>query len=186
MNIPTQLTAGDSAQWHDDSVILNGMRYESGSYALTYELRGPTQLSLQAAADGNGWTTSLSLDQSQSLQAGTYWWSARASFNAERITIGTGQLQVQTDLFELSAGTYDGRTPAQKALSDAEAALADLSASGNRVKRYAIGDRNAEYYSAADLLVAINFWRLKVVNEQTVQSIANGTGNPRNLHVRFR
>lgn len=186
MNIPNQLTAGDSLQWRDDALVLNGRRYDSAGFALSYALRGPTQLTLQAQADGAGWMTVLTRAQSMTLAVGTYWWAALASSATERATLGAGQLQVLQDVSTLTADGYDGRTLAEKALADAEAALADLAGSGKRVKRYAIGDRNAEYYTAEELLVAINYWRLRVTNEQTAKGIANGTGNPRNLFVRFR
>jgi len=73
-----------------------------------------------------------------------------------------------------------------KALADAEAALANLTSSGQKVKKYQIGTRNAEYYTAPELIAAIRFWRARVLNEKTAQDVANGLGSPRNLHVRFR
>lgn len=186
MNIPTSLTAGDSAQWDDEAFALNGSRYDSAGYALTYEVRGPKQLTVNAVAQGAGWRSSITTVQSAALIAGTYWWSAIISVAGIRLTVGSGELVVLANLSAIATDGYDGRTMAEKSLADAEAALADLTASGKRVKKYQIGTRNAEYYTAAELLVAINYWRVRVMNEQTAKDIANGLGNPRTLLVRFR
>lgn len=186
MNIPSNLTAGDSAHWDDEAFVFNGVRYDSAVYSLAYYLRGPKQLTVNAVANGEGWRSSISAVDAAGLTAGTYWWAAIITGGGERLTVGSGQLPVLTDLSSVSADGYDGRTAAEKALTDAEAALADLTASGKRVKKYTIGSRNAEYYTAAELLIAINYWRMRVTNESTAKSIANGLGNPRTLLVRFR
>lgn len=186
MNIPSNLTAGDSVQWDDEPFAANGVRYDSSTYALTYELRGPKQLTVQATPSGAGWRSAIAVEASAGLSAGTYWWAAVVTGTGIRLTVGSGKLEVLPDLASVSVDGYDGRSMAEKALADAEAALADLNASGKRVKKYAIGTRNAEYYTAAELLTAVNYWRLRVMNEKTAESIANGLGNPRNLHVRFR
>jgi len=166
--------------------MLNGSRYDSAGYALTYELRGPKRLTINAGPQGPGWRSSLTTNDSGSLTAGVYWWSAIVSVAGVRLTIGSGQVTVLANLGAINVDGYDGRSLAQKALADAEAALANLTSSGQKVKKYQIGTRNAEYYTAPELIAAIRFWRARVLNEKTAQDVANGLGNPRNLHVRFR
>lgn len=187
MGIPENLIVGDSASWTDDAWADDaGKRYDSGAYALKYELRGPGDpLTLTAAANGQGWKTTLSTTDSAKLAAGVWFWTALLTATGERITMGRGEIAVAADLVAAPAN-YDGRSAAEKSLADAEAALADLTASGKRVKEYTIGTRGAKYYTAAELLAAISYWRVKVFNEQGAKDIANGLGNPRNLLARFR
>jgi hypothetical protein len=186
MNIPNNLTAGDSAQWDDEAIVFNGERYDSAMYSLAYELRGPKQMTVNAVAYGQGWRSTIAPADAANLTAGTYWWASIVTGLETRLTVGSGQLQVLPDLAAVAADGYDGRSLAEKSLADAEAALADLTKSGKRVKKYAIGSRNTEYYTAAELMTAIDYWRARVSNEQTAKSIANGLGNPRTLLVRFR
>jgi hypothetical protein len=186
MNIPQQITAGDSASWSDEPFVDgHGNTLDSSAYTLKYLLRGPAILTLTAVADGTGWKTMLSTTDSATLGAGSYTWAAQLSKTGERVTIGSGSLAVLADLTTAAAG-YDGRSPAEKALADAEAALADLAGSGKKVKAYKIGTREATYYTAGELIAAISYWRTKVLNERTARDIANGLGNPRNLMVRFK
>lgn len=187
MNIPPRFVQGDSATWTDEPVrAADGSLRNSAVYTLSYILAGPVApVTLTATPDGTGWKTSLALIVSAALVPGEYAWQAVLSASGERSTIGSGILHVTANLANVTAG-YDSRTLAEIALSDAEAALANLTASGKRVKQYAIGGRSAQYYTATELIAAVNFWRLKVINEQTAKSLANGLGNPRKLHVRFR
>lgn len=187
MNIPANLTAGDSAGWSDVPYIdASNHRYDSSGYSLIYELRGPgAPITLNAVADGQGWKTTIGLTDSNKLVAGLWFWSAILTATNVRITIGRGELNVQADIMASIAG-FDGRTLAEKSLADAESALADLTASGKKVKKYSIGSRQAEYFTATDLIAAINYWRIKVTNEKAAKGISDGLGNPRNLLVRFR
>ncbi len=186
MNIFQAINIGDSAQWDDDAFTDDqGNAYDSASYTLKYELRGPgAALELTAVANGTGWRTNLTTTQSATLVVGKYWWAAVLTKTGVRVTAATGEINVLADI--VAAGTaYDGRTQAEKALSDAETALAAFRASRGRVKKYTIGSRSMEFETVGDILTEISYWKMKVANEQTAASINNGLGNPRNLYVRF-
>jgi hypothetical protein len=187
MNIPGTLQQGDSATWGDDPFTdVNGKSYTAPAYALAYVLAGPsTPITLTAVADGSGWKTSITTTQSAGMTPGTWWWQAALTATGERVTIGAGELIITANLATLSA-VYDGRSLAEKSLADAEAALANLTGSGVRVKEYTIGSRSAKYYTAAELLEAISYWKARVLAEQGAKAVAQGLGNPRKLHVRFR
>lgn len=178
------LTKGDSAQWDDVPWILNGKTCDSSAYTLKYSLRGPVTLDLTAAVNGNGWRTTLGLTASATLAIGSYTWAAILSSATERITITSGMLSVSADISAAVAG-FDGRSVAQIALSDAEAALSTFRASRGRTKKYTIGSRSMEFDTAADIIVEISYWRIKVRNERAASDIADGLGNPRSLYVRF-
>ncbi len=185
MKIPSVLIAGDSAQWDDDPCLVNGVRATSADYALTYSLRGPATLDLTGAANGNGWRTSITPTQAAGLPPGAYWWSAALTATGQRITVGRGEFSVAANLASVIAPGYDGRSVAEIAMADAEAALANLTASGQRMKSYSIGSRTAQYYTAVELIAAISYWRIRVKNERAASQIAQGLGDPRNLNVRF-
>lgn len=186
MNIFQKLTVGDSAHWSDDAYVLlpAGDRLTSAAWTLKYEFRGPAVLSLTAVADGDGWVTTLSTADSAALVPGTYVWGAYLSKTGERLTIGGGTVVLAADPASLT-GASEVRTVARKALDDCEAALANFSATGGKVKRYTIGSRETEFQTLADLMSLLKYWKLRVANEEAAQSVANGHGNPRKLLVRF-
>ena len=188
MPIPANLTAGDSANWTDDPFFAaDGSRLDAGKYALSYELRGAGDpLSLSAVTNGQGWKTSVVPADSAKLSAGVWFWAAILTASGERITVARGEITIAQDLSAVTAPNYDGRSTAETALADAEAALANLHASGKKTKKYTIGSRNAEYYTAPELIAAISYWRIRVANERAAKSIKDGLGDPKNLMVRFR
>jgi hypothetical protein len=176
MNIFSKLYAGDSASWHDDPRTIGGARYSSADWVLTYELRGPTVLTLAAVADSDGWRTTITTAQSSALQAGSYLWGAFLTRSGERKTVGTGALAVEANLATVAA-PIDARTAAQRALADCEAALATFKSSGGKVKSYTIGTRQTEFHSLQDLMAVRRFWARRVQRER---------GESRQLLVSFR
>ncbi len=188
MNIPTQLTVGDSASWTDDPVTLgDGRVADALAWSLKYVLRGPASLDVNATAAGTGWNVAIGAVASAALGSGLYRWAAQVA-NAgtgERFTVGSGQLTLAPDPAALQAG-FDPRSPAQKALEACEAAMATFNATGGKVKKYEIAGRMMEFQLLSDLLKLRDFWATKVANEQQAAGIASGLRNPRNLYVRFR
>lgn len=186
MNIPQQITAGDSASWSDEPFVDGqGRQLDASAYTLKYLLRGPAVLDLTAEANGRGWKTNLTTGQSGTLTAGAYTVVAQLIKAGERLTVGNGRLTILPDITSAAAG-YDGRSQAEKALADAESALASFKASQGKIKKYKIGTREMEFATVPEILEVISYWKAKLMNERTAQDIANGLGNPRNLMVRFR
>lgn len=171
----TKLNAGDSASWRDDPVTLGGVRYTSADWALKYELRGPSQLTVNADVDGDGWRASISTAASQPLVAGAYAWAAHLTRADERVTVRTGALVVVADIAAISSAV-DSRSVAVRALADCEAALATFKSSGGKVKSYTIGTRQTEFHSLTELMELRNFWQRRVNKEQRIN---------RKLLVRF-
>lgn len=187
MNIFSTLLQGDSAYWNDDPVEDSyGKRYDSGSYTLAYIIAGPvaSPLTLNAVANGIGWTTTLTAAQSAALQPGTYWWQAVITGTGVRITAGSGEFTIEANLAQVT-GAYNGSSFAEQALADAETALASFQTSGGKIKKYTIGMRTTEYQTQADLMIVVNYWRMRVANEGAAKQIAQGLGNPRKMFVRF-
>lgn len=180
MNIPESIVAGDSASWYEPPCAQSGLRFDSAIYALTYELRGPAVLTLAGTVQGDGWAFALAPAISASLPSGRYLWAAIVTAPNQRATLAQGMLIVKPDPAALAAG-HDPRSPAQRALDDAEAALATFSKSGGRVKSYSIGTRSMQFDSASEILAIIDYWRRRVEQE-----CGGGKGfGGRTLRVRF-
>lgn len=179
MKIPASLRQGDTAYWLDDPYTDGaGKTYASDVYALAYIIAGPitNPVSLTAAANGGGWRTTLDATAAGNLVAGKYWWEAVITGNGERVTIASGELAITVNLANAGAN-YDGRSLAEKALADAETALAQYKVSGGKIKSYTIGSRTMTFEDGSAILAQISYWKIKVRAEQ---------GKPRNLLARFK
>lgn len=187
MNILPSIVSGDTAIWCDNPVDTGvGAPKTSDANVLTYLIAGDGEkITLTAEPNGNGWRTTLGKADSAKLTPGIWWWQAVITGNDERFTVGRGEITVVASLEDMALG-YDGRSLAEKALADAEEALACYAASKGAVKSYTIGSRTMTFNSPADIIQLISFWRMRVGNERAKQQIAQGLGNPRRLSVRFQ
>lgn len=184
--IPGRIRQGDSALWVDVPFCdVNGTQYDSGTYTLKYTINGAiaAALVLTATQSGSNWQTILTPTQSAGLTSSapysTFWWTAQVFGTNVRITIAEGELKVEPDL--ASQANYDGRTIAEKALAQAEAALSVFQSSGGRIQHYTIGSRTMTFQRDADILPIVNYWRARVRAEQ---STAAG-GSDRFILTRF-
>ncbi|MDR5170720.1 hypothetical protein IHQ56_02705 [Methylobacillus flagellatus] len=169
-SIPACIVAGDTAQWVETAFHHAGAYISSADYALVIELRGPgAPITLTGTAYEDSWAVTLDETESAKLVAGTYAWSKRVTASGVRLTVGMGQLQVQPDFASIGAG-HDGRTLAERALAEAEAALAQFNSSGGKVRRYSIASRSMEFEAAADILKIIAYWRQRVNAEKGISS----------------
>lgn len=185
MNIPSTLRVGDTTSWNDEPLLVDGVRVDSSMYTLKHIIAGSnTPLTLTAVSDAAGWKTKLTLEQANALVAGDYSWQAVIETTGERLTVGSGLLTVLPNLADVAQG-FDGRTLAEKALADAEAALANYRANGGKIKSYTIGMRAMTFADSSQILAEINYWKNRVSHEKAQQRIKNGLGNPRNTRVRF-
>lgn len=186
MNIPESFRAGDTSQWIDPPISINGVTYGSSDYALSYIIAGPVApITLTATADGAGWKTSIGLVESEQIVAGSYAWQAVLTSATQRITVASGRLTVNANLAEAIAG-FDPRSIAEKALAEAEAALAQYHATGGKVKEYVIGQRSMKFADSTQILQEISYWRTEVAKERNKARIAAGLGGGNTLGVMFR
>lgn len=183
MNIPPSITAGDSATWEDKpGRTLLGEQVTSANWALTYVIHSQG-LTLTGTPYGDGWRTSITAAQSATLTAGTHYWQAYATKGTDRVTLGSGQLQVAANLAAAAPG-YDARSQAQKDLDAVQAAMRAI-VSGGAVQKYVIGNRELTKMAMSDLLTLESKLKADVARERRAELIANGMGNPHNLFVRF-
>lgn len=190
MRIPSNIIAGDSAQWVDVA-FADGLGAPVGSplYALTYALRGPgAVLDLTGTPQGTGWAFALTPAQSAALNIGmanaVWYWQAYASKANVRLTAGDGTLVVRPNLVALNA-TYDGSSPGEKILAAIETEIA-ARVNGGATLEYTIGNRSLKKEPMSELLKLRSAYRNMVARERRGQMIKNGLGNPARVGVRFK
>lgn len=172
---PQKLIIGDSLIINIDPQSVGSAVYKSQGYALTVNMRSlAAPITIPAVANGDGWTATLTPVTSATLVSGLLRWAVVVTSSTERVTLATGNLMVEANI--ATATTFDPRTVAQKALVDAENALATFSSSGGKIKKYTIGSRQMEFATTQEILVAISYWRVRVANE---------AGFTRDIKVRF-
>lgn len=159
------MTAGDSLSLIIEPQYLGGTLYSNTDYDLKIILRGiAASIDLVATKNDKYWLVTMTPLQSQLLQSGLVRWVATAYSATERVTLQKGTMLVEADL--TGSVSFDARSIAQKALADAENALATFSSSGGKVKKYTIGNRQMEFATIAEILESISYWKIRVANEQ--------------------
>ena len=189
MNIPSEIRAGDTVKWRDDSTTdVFGNDIDSASWSLKYYLRTNTASEghiSTGSAFGQGWEFTVSATDSAGFDAGNWYWQAIATKDSEKITLGYGTLTVEAALeYSGTPGAFDGRTQARKDLEAVQTAIRTLIA-GGAVQEYRIGNRNLKRYDLPDLIQLEGRLKAEVKREEQAEMIANGLGNPRNMFVRF-
>jgi hypothetical protein len=186
MKIPGTITAGDSVTWNDVPGRDNlGNLIDSSAWALTYEIKGPTVLTIQGVASPPGWKTSLTALQTKDFVAGVYYFQAYATNSGlDRVTLGSGQFTVTPNLAGQDT-PYDGRSQNQKDLDAVQNAMRAM-ISGGAISEYTVAGRSVRKMPMADLIAIESRLKLAVSRERKRQDIANGLGNPSNIFVRFK
>jgi hypothetical protein len=189
VNIPSEIRAGDTVKWRDDSATdVFGNEVKSDEWTLKYYLRfnkGNEALTSTGSAFGTGWEFTITAAESTNFDSGTWYWQAVATKGSETLTLGYGSLTVEDNLAYTSGpGAYDGRSQVKKDLEAIQLAIRTLIA-GGAVQEYKIGNRNLKRYDLPDLIQLEARYKAEVKREEQAELMANGLGNPRNMFVRF-
>ena len=189
MNIPAQITAGDTVKWRDGAATDTlGNLIDSSGWTLTYYLRTNTAsegATAVGAVYGTGWETTLSATTTTAFDAGRWYWQAIATKGSEKFTLGAGQLDVVAALnYTGNPAAFDGRTQANKDLDAVDLAIRTL-VSGGVVQEYSIGNRRLKKYDLSELQMLRSRLIAEVKREQAAATMAQGLGNPHNMFVRF-
>jgi hypothetical protein len=189
LNIPAQIIIGDTVTWLTDDLAgldpLTGLSttYTNDLYTLSWALRGAVALSLTAVASGTGYRTTITSVQSTTLTAGNYFWQAFVTKAGDRVTIGSGQSQVVSNL-AVGTDAYDGRLEVEKML-DAVTAAIQARLTGGAVLKYQIKGRDLERDPIPDLILLRDRLKVEVSRAKAADKMAQGLGDPRRLFVRF-
>jgi len=118
------------------------------------------------------------------MDAGDWWFQARATKTGDEITLYEGQIEVKAQLtYEGTPGAYDGRSQAKIDLDSVSAAIRSIIS--DKAKSYTIGNRTFTRLDLSELRMRESQLKAEVVRERKANMIANGLGNPHNLFVRF-
>lgn len=185
MNFPPQIVAGDIVKWSDTSQVGDlSSSIESGSYTLTYALRGASSLDVVGVASGTGWQFTINGAATAAWTAGVYYWQATATDAAgNRVTLGQGTFKVLPNIAAAVAG-YDGTTQSEKDLAAVEQEIRNRIQGGASIE-YSIGQRSLKRESLSELRAMRAELKRIVMKERQAQMIAEGRGNPRQVFVSF-
>jgi hypothetical protein len=184
--MPTELRAGDSADWTAEAPSY----LPADSWVLTYVLVSPTtQETIVAATSGTGYAAALTTTLSTTLAAGTWRWSAHVARNLgtpERVTLLAGTVEVLPNLAAASSG-LDLRTTAEQLLDLVNTALAGALSTAQESKQVSTsaGTMAIKYVDKAELLVMRSNLLDQVASEAAARGIANGTELPRRIVARI-
>jgi hypothetical protein len=175
VNIPRNITAGDTREWVDTL-----SDYPNDLYTLTYAIAGSAKLILTATNSGTDYKTTITGAQSGALAAGAYSFQTYVTKIADstRSAIASGNIVVMPNLSAVTT-PYDGATFAQKTLTAIQNTIT-AKLQGGAVERYKIHDREVWNYKLSELKDLEIYYRNLVRKE----AIARGDiPNSENLYV---
>lgn len=174
---PISFTKGDSLSW---CKMLSD--YPASSWALTYYIRGTASLDVVATSDGDTHVVSLTTAQTATLDAGDYWWQAKASKGADIVTVASGQFTVFPSLNDTVAG-HDGRSHVKRTL-DALEAMIEKRATLDQ-QSYSINGRSLSRMTMDEILAWADKYRRFYRDELRQLGVQQGLGRGRNVKIRF-
>jgi hypothetical protein len=153
------------------------------NYYLVRRTAAGSPIVLTGAAEGDDHRITAAASVTANWVPDEYSWSARVEKAAEKYSIENlrGQLVVLQDPATAANG-FDGRSQAEKALSDAKTALAAWSPT---TRRYKIGEREMEFSSKSDIVGIVSYWEVQVKRERVSKAMAEGRPDPRKTYVRL-
>lgn len=183
---PTSFRAGDSSAW---KAALPEYASTDG-WSLIYRLILPLGAAAEFSATGGtggDYAVSLSATAASTWQAGAGTLLSRvergSGASLERVTLGQQAVTILPNL--ATASSFDGRSPAAKALADARAALAQYMAKGQaHVAEYHISDRVMKFRSTQDILDLIAYYEREVAKERAAAALMLGIA-PGRIYTRF-
>lgn len=144
---------------------------------------GGSPITIVCTAEGDDHRAAVAASVTAAWTVGDYSWSARVAKGAEKYSIENIRQQlVVLQNPETAANGFDGRTQAEKALTDARTALATWSPT---TKRYKIGDREMEFSGRADIVGVVSFWEIQVKRERRSKALGEGRPDPAKTYVRL-
>jgi hypothetical protein len=187
MPIPSLFRAGDTVRWRDPAGVnwLNES-VTNTDYACKYYLRANASgeaKEIVGTAYGNGWEFVITSASTSTMDAGDWWFQARATKTGDEITLYEGQIEVKAQLtYEGTPGAFDGRTQNEIDRDNIETVLRKFN---DGAQEYSIGNRTFKRIDMDKLHVRLDRLKAAIVRERKANMIANGLGNPHNLFVRF-
>jgi hypothetical protein len=179
-DIPARLTAGDSASW----TVEDSQYPATAGWSMRYALvSASAQLQLNSTASGDAHAFALSTTTSATLSAGRWAWQRYALRTGERVTLGTGAMEVLPDLAAATAG-LDTRSSSRAMLENIEAWMRAPDSCA-WVAEIEIAGRKIKNHTVPDLLALIEKLKRDVRGEDAAEALANGRSPRNRILVRF-
>ncbi|MDX7718952.1 hypothetical protein [Aeromonas caviae] len=177
-NFPAKIGAGLTFD-----LLLTLTAYPAPAWAVSVYLRGPSSISMTAAAEGSQHRFRQTLSETANWATGDYWYTLRAvdAATGDMVEVENGQVTITPDLVNAAVG-FDGRTPNQIALDAIEAVIAQRATLDQ--ERYRINNRELYRTSIPDLLKLRDHYVRLVKREQDIACGRNPFGNT--VRVRLR
>lgn len=157
----------------------------TGGWTLKFRLVPRTStnaaIALTASAEGAEHRTTVATSVTATWAADNYSWTSWVEKAAEKYSVDSGQIVVKADPRTVAAG-YDGRSVAERAFDQAQAAVAAWTPT---TRKYRINDREMEFSSKADAVGALHYWQNEVAKERRTESLSKGLPDPRKSFVRL-
>ena len=179
---PATIRAGDTIAWRREDLATDYPA--SAGWSLAYRLVNASgHYDITASASGDAFSVSVPASTSATYAAGTYAWVATVTKASERYTVDSGTVEVLANLAALS--TSDQRSPARKALDDADAALAAYGSKAY-LQEIEIAGRRQKFATPGEFMAFRSRLQAEVAREVNAERLANGLPGKNKLLVRFR
>lgn len=151
-------------------------------YRLVPRVSG-TPIDLTAGNSGSDYRVQVSPTTTATWTAGEYSWSSWVEKSGARYTVDEGLVTLKAD--PATIASYDGRSPARKALDALNAGL-ETFGSNAHVQGYSIEGREMKYRTFADFMAARDRLVAEVNREENATRTAAGLASKNRLRVVFR
>jgi hypothetical protein len=181
MNEPREIVAGDTASWVESFADYPA----SAGWALTYELRGATKMSLTASecvAAGDGFVVTIPASATDDWLAGWYAYQGYVTKSGVRHMVSSGMMEVKANLTAVSTA-YTALSHARTCLAETEAAIARFLL--QPFDSISIGNRTLTRVKIVDLVKLRDRYRYEVRQEEAAERIAKGLDAGNRILVRF-
>ncbi len=178
MTEPEKVVAGDSVSW-----TITDSEHPGPTWAISYALVNSDgdHRTLTSTANVEEHTVTLTPAQTADWQPGTYTWQRYANDGSDRVTTGSGSIEVAADL---QPGSVDLRTTAKQILDAIDAVLKGKASQDQLT--YSLNGRSLTRMTWADLIAARSHFKREVDREEAAARVAAGQPSGKTLRVRFQ
>jgi len=176
LNLPAQITAGDSLRFVDTV----GDYSAADGWVLKYSLSNGGEVNtIESAAEGSDHGFTVAATATANWRAGQYRWQAYVAKGIERITVGRGFCEVLADIIN----GEDARHHVEKTLAALEAMLEGKANQDQQTMT--LNGRSLTRLPVEELLKWRDRYKAELARVKRAERVAQGLGSNR-IRVRFK
>ena len=176
---PSSLRAGDTLAWR--KVLPD---YPATEWTLGYTLiNSSAKITITGSADGVEHVINVAAATSGAYTAGKYDYVAHVTKGAERVTVGSGRIEVLPNL--AAATTYDNRSHARKMLDAIESLLQNKATADQLDLLETQFDTRVMKRDPGKLFALRDRYRAEVANEDRAERLRQGLDTGRRIQTRL-